>query len=443
MFTRLIDSLAATAALSQVFSDDAVLQAMLDFEAALARAEARVGAIPVDAAAVITDAAVAEGFDMSELVRQSQRAGTPAIPLVRMFTERVRTRNPAAAGFVHWGATSQDVADTALVLLLGRCRQVLEPDHHRLSRGLRRISDEHAHTAMLGRTLLQPAPPITFGLKAAGWLGAVRRGWERVASRFDEAACVQFGGASGTLAALGGQGIAVSEALAEELKLRCPDAPWHAHRDRLAALMAALSVYTASLGKMALDIALLMQFEVGEAAEPGGEGRGGSSTMPHKRNPIACTLAVAAARRTPGLLSNFLGGMLQEQERAAGGWQSEWATVQAIVQAAGIALESMAEVAEGLTVDAARMRRNIDATNGAVFAEKAMMLLAPEVGRDAAYRQVEETVRKTGAPPDLPGLRDPADYLGSAEAFRLRLLHGKRKGARIPRRHPGRNSADQ
>ena len=147
--------------------------------------------------------------------------------------------------------------------------------------------------------------------------------------------------------------------------------------------------------------------------------------MPHKRNPTACTLAIAAARRTPGLLSNFLNCMLQEHERAVGGWQSEWATVQGIVQAVGIALESMAEVAEGLTVDAARMRRNIAATEGTVFAEKAMMLLAPEVGRDAAYRAVQESIRKTGSPPDLPGLRDPDDYLGSAEAFRLRLLHGK------------------
>jgi len=425
MFTRLIESLSATEALSQVFSDASVLQAMLDFEAALARAGARVGLIPADAAAAIADAARAEGFDAGELVRQSLRAGTPAIPLVRMLTERVRLRDAVAAGFVHWGATSQDVTDTAMVLLLGRCRRVLEADHERVSRGLRQLSDAHAGTVMLGRTLLQPAPPITFGLKAAGWLGAVRRGWARVASRFDEASYLQFGGASGTLAALGDRGIAVSEALAGELNLKCPDAPWHGHRDRLAALMAALSIYTASLGKMALDIALLMQYEVGEAAEPGGDGRGGSSTMPHKRNPTACMLALAASKRTPGLLADYLAGMVQEHERAVGGWQAEWATVQAIVQSAGVALEAMAEVAEGLTVDAARMRRNIDATEGAVFAEKAMMLLAPEMGREAAHRMVQESLRQTGSPPELPGLRVPEDYLGSAEAFRLRLLEGE------------------
>jgi 3-carboxy-cis,cis-muconate cycloisomerase len=217
----------------------------------------------------------------------------------------------------------------------------------------------------------------------------------------------------------------VSEALASELGLRCPDAPWHTYRDRLAALLAAVSIYTASLGKMALDVALLMQHEVAEAAEPGGDGRGRSSTMPHKRNPTACALAIAAAKRTPGLLADFLAGMLQEHERAAGGWQAEWATVRGILQSAAVAAESMAEVAEGLTVDPARMRRNIDANQGAVFAEKAVFTLARTMGREEARRAVEESVRSTGSPPELPGLRDPEDYLGCAEAFRRRLLEGE------------------
>jgi 3-carboxy-cis,cis-muconate cycloisomerase len=424
MPTRLMESLAATEALSHVFCDTAVLEAMLEFEAALARAEARAGIIPAVAAAAITEAVKAAGFDIAELARQALRAGTPAIPLVRMLTDRVRLKDAAAAGYVHWGATSQDVVDTATMLLLKQSRAVLAADHERVVNGLRRLSDEHASTVMLGRTLLQPAPPVTFGLKAAGWLAALRRGWARVTSRFDEALYLQFGGASGTLAALGDRGIAVSELLAEDLGLKCADAPWHGHRDRLAALLAALSIYTASLGKMARDISLLMQFEVSEAAEPGGGGRGGSSTMPHKRNPTACVLAIAAAQRTPGLLANFLTGMLQEHERAAGGWQAEWPLIEGIVQAAGVALESMAEVAEGLSVDTARMRSNIEATHGAVFAERAMMMLASEMGRDAAHKLVEETVRKTGSPPDLPGLQTPEDYLGSAEAFRRRLLKG-------------------
>jgi 3-carboxy-cis,cis-muconate cycloisomerase len=394
-----MECLAATEPLSQVFSDTSVLQAMLDFEATLARAEARVDVIPPAAAAAIGKAALAEGFDTAELARQALRAGTPAIPLVRMLTERVRAQDATAANFVHWGTTSQDVVDTALVLLLKQCRTVLAADHTRILRSLRRLSDEHAHTVMLGRTLLQPAPPVTFGLKAAGWFAAVRRGWARVASRFDEALYLQFGGASGTLAALGDRGITVSEALAEELELHCPDAPWHGYRDRLAALMAALSIYTASLGKMAMDIALLMQFEVGEAAEPGGNGRGGSSTMPHKRNPTACMLAIAASRRAPGLLANFVAGMVQEHERAVGGWQAEWTAVEGIVQSAGVALESMAEVAEGLTVDPARMRANIEATHGSVFSERVRL--------------------------KLPAVEAAEDYLGSAETLRRRLLAGE------------------
>ena len=424
MFTRLVESLAATERLSEVFSDASVLQAMLDFEAALARAEARCGVIPASGAASIAASACAERFDLANLARLSLRAGTPAIPVVNMLTAQVRAIDPDAAGFVHWGATSQDVADTALVLLLRKVRVILQADHERTLAALRRLSEEHVETVMLGRTLLQPAPPVTFGLKAAGWCAALRRGWERVSSRFDEALYLQFGGASGTLAALEHRGLAVSEALASELNLQLPDAPWHGYRDRLAALMAALSIYTASLGKIALDVALLMQFEVGEATEPGGDGRGSSSSMPHKRNPTACMLALASAKRVPGLLADFVAGMVQEQERAVGGWQAEWPIIYGIVQSAGVALESMAEVAEGLSVDSARMRANIESTQGAVFAERAVLMLAPELGREAARRKVEAAIQDTGMPPDLPGLRSPEEYLGCAEEFRRRLLQG-------------------
>jgi len=426
MFTRLVESLAATEPLSRVFSDPSVLQAMLDFEAALACAEAQCGVIPGAAAEKIAEAAHAGGFDTGELTRLSLRAGTPAIPLVSMLTARVLAVDPDAAGFVHYGATSQDVADTALVLLLRQCREVLAHDHQRTAEALRRLSDQHAVSVMLARTLLQPAPPVTLGLKAAGWYAALRRGWERVSTRFDEALYLQFGGASGTLAALGDRGLEVSETLASQLNLRLPDAPWHAHRDRLAALMAALSIYTATLGKMALDIALLMQFEVAEAAEPGGDGRGGSSAMPHKRNPTACMLALSAAKRSPGLLAAFVSAAVQEHERAAGGWQAEWPLVYGIVQAAGVALESMAEVAEGLKVDRARMRANLESTKGAIFAEKAVLMLAPQLGKEAARKMVEDAIRDTGSPPDLPGLAIPEEYLGCAETFRRRLLEGER-----------------
>ena len=210
MASRIVSSLVSTERLSDIFSDGSVVQAMLDFESALARAEAAANEIPAEAAEAISKAATPADFDLGELMRQALRAGTPAIPFVKMLREQVRSIDPGAAGWVHWGATSQDVVDTALVLLLGKCRDVLAADHVRIDVALERLSEEHTHTVMLGRTLLQAAPPVTFGLKAAGWLGALRRGWARVASRFDQALLLQFGGASGTLAMLGDRGVVVS-----------------------------------------------------------------------------------------------------------------------------------------------------------------------------------------------------------------------------------------
>jgi 3-carboxy-cis,cis-muconate cycloisomerase len=431
-----IDSLVSSAAMAAIFGDRSILEALLEFEAALARAEARQGLIPASAAEAIARAARAGSFDAENLAGATLRAGTPGIPLVKALTEAVRREDPPSAGFVHWGATSQDAADTAMALLLRRCRGGLAADHRRLTAALRRVSDEHAGTVMLGRTLLQAAPPVTFGLKAAGWLGALRRGWRRLERAFDEALVVQLGGASGTLAALGDRGMAVAASLAEELGLAFPDAPWHTHRDRFAALLAACAIYTGSLGKMARDIALLMQGEVGEVWEPGGEGRGGSSTMPHKRNPIACTLALAAAQRVPGLLAAFLAGLPQEHERGAGGWQAEWSAVAGVMQSTGLALESMREAAEGLRIDPARMRANLAATRGAVFAEKASMLLAGRMGLDQARLAVQAAAERSAAEgiplkdalqgllpaEELEALDRPEDYLGCAEEFRRRLL---------------------
>jgi 3-carboxy-cis,cis-muconate cycloisomerase len=438
----LIDSLATTPALAELFSDTSLLQAMLDFEAALACVEARAGIIPNDAADAIALSAQAGYFDAEAITRDTLRAGTPGIPLVKALTERVRAEHPSAAGYVHWGATSQDVADTALVLVLKKAQALVEADILRAEAALHRLAGQYSHTVMLGRTLLQGGPPVTFGLKAAGWLGAIWRSRTRLNSAFREALMLQFGGASGTLASLGDRGIEISTALAKQLELGCPEAPWHTHRDRLASLICACGVVTGSLAKIARDISLLMQEEVGEVAEPSAPGRGGSSTMPHKRNPIGCSLTLAAAHRVPGMVASFLSAMTQEHERAAGGWQSEWPTVTGIIQATGLAAASMAEVLEGITVNAARMRANIEATNGTIFAERAMMLLAPHLGRDAAHKLLEEAVRKAleqkrslrevlGEMPEarrlpncafLENLDVPEEYLGVAEQFRTRLL---------------------
>ena len=414
---------------------------------ALARAEASAGVIPKAAADGIADAGKADGFDIAGLVRDTLRSGTPGVPLAKALTERVRARSPEAAGFVHWGATSQDVADTALVLLLKRAQPILSADLARLETALRNLSEKHKSTVMLGRTLMQPAPPVTFGLKAAGWLGAISRCAKRLEAAFAEALMVQFGGATGTLAALGGHGPAVARALAKELGLSCPDAPWHAHRDRLATLISACGVVTGSLGKVARDISLLMQNEVAEVAEPSGQDRGGSSTMPHKRNPVGCAVTLAAAHRVPGEVAAFLSAMVQEHERGVGGWQAEWPVVASVIQSTGLAAASMAEVAEGLSVDPARMRANIENTKGVIFAERAMMLLGSSLGRDAAQKLLREATRQSISRSrplsqvlaempevtsrlDASGLRQlevPEQYLGAAETFRQALLSSSRE----------------
>jgi 3-carboxy-cis,cis-muconate cycloisomerase len=442
MSGRLIDSLATTPALAALFSDESVLQAMLEFETALARAEARHGLIPMEAAVAIAAAIVPGNFDISVLADATFRAGTPAIPLVKMLTDQVRKTDAEAARFVHWGATSQDVADTAMSLLLKRAEPILIADLLRLEKVLAALSEGHKQSVMLGRTLLQPAPPVTFGLKTAGWLASVRRGRRRLQKAFRTAAVLQFGGASGTLASLGDRGIPVAEALSAELGFGdSPPTPWHTQRDQLATLICACGVLTGSLGKMARDISLLMQNGVGEAVEPGSEGRGGSSTMPNKRNPTACSLALGAAHRVPGLVASFLSAMLQEHERGVGGWQAEWPIIAAVVQSTGVAIASMTEVAEGLSVDVQKMRLNIENTNGTIFAERAMMLLGAKLGRDVAHKVVEAAVRKSvkegkhlaavlAETPevtthlrraDLKELETPEQYLGSAEAFRKAL----------------------
>jgi 3-carboxy-cis,cis-muconate cycloisomerase len=435
---RLIDSLSTTDELAAIFSDASILDAMLAVEAALARVQARAGLIPPHAADVITACAHSDLFDAAALAREARDSATLTIPLVHALRTRVGARDADAASFVHWGATSQDVSDTALVLLLVRARDVLARDHARLQRALRALSDAHASTVMVGRTLLQPAPPVTFGLKVAGWYGATARNWWRLSSSWDEGVPLQFGGAVGTMAALGDRGPEIATMLAASLGLRSPDAPWHSHRDRLAALVTGCGIYTASLGKIARDISLLMQHEVNEAAEPGG----GSSSMPQKKNPSGSAIVLAAATRLPGLVAAFLSGMVQEHERGVGGLQAEWPIVADVVQSTGAALATLAAVVEALRVDPHTMRAHLDGTKGSVFAERAMMLLTPPLGRDAAMRAVKralasaqesgrsfaEALREIpdvsrALPADVLERIDRAeDYLGAAETLRLNLL---------------------
>lgn len=421
---RLIECLGTTEELAEVFSDRALMESMLRFEAALAKAQARVGVIPPHAAESISGAAVADKFDPAQLAREARESATLVIPLVKALIARVRETDESASDFVHWGATSQDVIDTAMVMLLRRAMEVLVRDHQRLRNALRVLSDRHAGTVMLARTLLQPAAPITFGYKTAGWYGAIQRSWRRVEVSFEDALRLQFGGASGTLASYGSQAVALTEQLAKELDLPAPVAPWHTHRDRLAAVVTACGIYTGSLGKIARDLVLLMQFEVGEVSEPGG----GSSAMPHKRNPAGSVIALAAAARVPGLVATYLSLMVQEHERAAGGWQAEWQTIAEIVGATGSALAAVADSIENLEVHPDRMLANLEATHGAVLSERAVMLLTKDLGRSAAKEKVAAALRKvveTGQSlEDVLGfpLGRWEDCLGSAVRFQQELL---------------------
>jgi 3-carboxy-cis,cis-muconate cycloisomerase len=436
--SRLLDSLATTDDLTEAFADRSILRAMLDFEIALATVQARLGVIPPAAADVIATAASPDDFDVDALAREARGSATLSIPFVKALTARVRSIHAPSATCVHWGATSQDVFDTALVLCLKRARPSLQANHGRLLRALLFLSDRHADSVMLGRTLLQAAPPITFGLKVAGWASSVHHTGVGLHRAFEQALVLQFGGATGTLAALGADAEATERALATELGLASAFGPWHTRRDRLAALVSNLGLYTAALGKMAQDVVLLMQTEVGEVSERGG----GSSTMPHKRNPSSSAVVLAAATRLPGLVSSFLTGSMQAHERGVGGWHAEAPTVVAAVRATGSALSAAVDALEGLSVDAGRMRANIAATKGVVFAERLTFLLAPKVGRESATAIVTEAIAAcqasdrtlgqvaatmpeisahvTSAELDL--LEDPHTYLGLAEPFRRRLL---------------------
>ena len=436
---------AAAGAAVAAFDDVATVQAMLDVELALARAQARCGVIPKAAVPPIEAACKAQGFDFDALARDAMVAGNLAIPLVTQLTARVARIDADAARYVHWGATSQDIIDSALALQLRTALGPLDADLSASLAALARLADRYRATPMVARTLLQPALPTTFGLKAAGWLDALLRVSAGLALARAAAQVLQFGGAAGTLASLGAQGMRVAEALAIELRLPLPTIPWHAQRDRIAQLGAALGLLTGTLGKIARDISLLAQAEVAELAEPTAPGRGVSSTLPQKRNPIGCAAALAAAIRVPPLVATLLSAMVQEHERALGGWQAEWGTLPQIVELARASSAQMRIVLEGLHVDAGKMRANLDAGAGVLLAEAVSLALAAQLGRGLAKSRIEAAVQRAHEigfraalladpaitdhldPRRIDALLDPANYLGAAGEFVDDVLHDYRR----------------
>jgi 3-carboxy-cis,cis-muconate cycloisomerase len=400
----LLAPMLSSAAMRAVCDDVACLQNMLDFEAALARAEAATGIIPASAVGPIARACKAASFDLAALAEAATRSGNLAIPLVKALTAEVARADADAARYVHWGATSQDVIDTATMLTLRAGVDALLGDVGRAVTGFAKLARQHRNTAMVARTWLQHALPMPFGLKLAEYAAALHRSRTRLQRLRREGLALQFGGAAGTLAALGDKGLPVAEQLAQELGLALPEAPWHTHRDRIAEAASVLAILAGTCGKIARDLSLMMQTDVAEAFEPSGEGRGGSSTMPHKRNPVAAATALAVATMAPNLAATIFAAQVQDHERSAGSWHAEWPTLPTLLLVTSGALAAIVDIAEGLEVDTARMRVNLDTTGGLIMAEAVAMALAEKVGKSEAHHLVEAASKKAVA--GKKGLRD-------------------------------------
>ncbi|MGX4640220.1 3-carboxy-cis,cis-muconate cycloisomerase [Massilia sp. SYSU DXS3249] len=397
MSISIFDSFLTTTDMIAAFDDEAVVQAMFRFEAALARAQAAEGLIPQAAAGAIAGVCNAQLYDIPALINAARRAGSLAIPLVKELTRTVALYDEDAARHVHWGSTSQDAIDTAMVLVTREALQLLDDGLHDLAGHLLALAEGHLATPVLARTLMQPAQVTSFGFKLAGWLAPLVRAREQIRAAAARALQLQLGGAVGTLSVLGEQGGPVAERMARELRLKVADAAWHTQRDEWVRLGLEVAVLTGSLGKLATDLSLMAQGEIAELAEPSGGGRGGSSAMPHKRNPVSSMIALAGASRTPQHAAALLACMGQQHERGLGNWQAELAEWPKLFLSAHGALRALNDAFAGLEVDAGRMRRNIDALHGLVFAESAASYLAGAIGRPQAHAMLEALTRRAGS----------------------------------------------
>lgn len=387
--TLLFDDFLTTDPMAAVFDARPLIQSMLDFEAALAKAQAEQGLIPAEAASTIAQACDAAHYDVAELTQAGRRAGSLAIPLVKTLTARTAQLDAEAARHVHKGSTSQDVLDTGNSLVTRQALTLVHEELAHLIATLTRLADAHAATPILARTLMQPATVTTLGFKLTGWIAPLVRSQQALNTLGEQALALQLGGAVGTLSAMGEAGPAVVQRVAEILQLRKPDGCWHTQRDNWVRLGAEIGILTGSLGKIATDLSLMAQGEIGELGEPSGAGRGGSSAMPHKRNPVSSMIALAASYRTPARVATLLSCMAQEHERGLGNWQAEMAEWPQLFLSAHGALKALNDAFDGLQVDAPRMRRNIDALLGLVFAEAAGQVLGAAVGRAEAHHIME------------------------------------------------------
>jgi 3-carboxy-cis,cis-muconate cycloisomerase len=422
-------------------SDRSWLQAMFDVEVALARAQARLGVVPDAAADTIASVARAEDFDLPALAVETRGAANPVVAVVRALVERVASVDPAAAEYVHRGGTSQDILDSAAMLLTARVLDEVDGNLVRAANALAHLAAAHAGTLMAGRTLTQHAVPITFGLKAAGWLVLVHDALDRTRRLRRTGLPAQLGGAAGTLASYveyagaPEHGPALSAAFAAELGLPEPVLPWHALRTPIADIGATTGFVTAALGKIAIDVQGMSRTEVAEVAEPAAEGRGVSSAMPQKRNPVLATLLMAAARQVPLYATVLTQAMIAEDERSAGGWHAEWQPLRDCLRLTAGATATAAELLEGLEIFPERMRDNLAITGGMIVSERLNVALAPRLGKATAKKVLGRIALTPGVPfdqalsqapelagVDVAGLLDPAGYLGASAALIERAL---------------------
>ncbi|MGH8707060.1 MAG: 3-carboxy-cis,cis-muconate cycloisomerase [Burkholderiales bacterium] len=427
-----------TPAMRAIFEDAALLARYTEVEVALARAQGRLGVIPAQAATDIAAKCDASRLDLGRLKQETETVGYPILPLVRQLAAQCGD----AGKFLHWGATTQDIMDTAVVLQVRDALALIEKDIAALQSILAQQARRYRDTPMAGRTHLQQALPVTFGYKVAIWLAMLDRHAERLAQMKPRVLVGQFAGAAGTLASLGNRGMEVQKALVDELKLAQPIATWHAARDGLAEAVNFLGLVTGSLGKIAFDVMLMASTEVAEVSEPFVQGRGASSTMPQKRNPISSELILAAAKAVRQSAGLMLDALVQDFERATGPWQAEWIALPEAFILTGGALHQAKFMLGGLIVDEARMRKNLDMTHGLIVAEAVMMGLAPHLGRNEAHDLVYEACRavaeKGGSLAEalakvpevtkhldrqaLERLTDPSNYLGAAREMVDRVV---------------------
>jgi 3-carboxy-cis,cis-muconate cycloisomerase len=428
-----------TEAMRNVFSDGSRIQKYLDFEAALARAQARLGIIPQAACDEILRHCKADQFDFAKLKAETERIGYPVLPVVQQL---VGLCKEGLGEWCHWGATTQDVTDTAAILQIREGLSLIEQDIAAISDSLAALARKYRDTPMAGRSNLQQAVPITFGYKVATYLAAFERHKQRLKELKARVFVFEFGGAAGTLSSLGQDGLKVQVELAKELRLAQPEIAWHTVRDRIAEVGCFLGLVTGICGKIAFDVKLMMQTEVEEVYEPFHEGRGSSSTMPQKRNPISCVYITAQTAVVRQHVAALLDAMVEDHERSTGPWEIEWIVLPEIFVLSAGALAQTRFLVAGLQVDEKKMRANLDITKGLIVSEAVMMGLGPHLGRQRAHDLVYDICRKvvaTGRPlaellaedkeiskhmsrAELAKLCDPANYLGQAGEMVDRVL---------------------